>query len=101
MVVFPGKYGRPARTTDGVRHQAAIESHPFLCNAIKVRCFDQLARVTIGADCLISVIVGENEDNVRAFGFCSARIRDEAECKKRGGAKESVVMHGKVSFNPG
>ena len=63
--VFPGQDRGPAGPADGIRHDAAVESHPFPGQAIDVRRLDQPARIVVSADGLIGMVVAEDEEDVR------------------------------------
>lgn len=85
MVVFARKNRGPARTADRVRHQAAIETHALLRYSVDIRRLKKLG--VVGADRLVSVVIGENEQNVRARRIGSVgwgalgNIRKERESK--------------------
>ena len=58
---------RATRPADRVRDDAPVETHPLPGQAIDVRGVDQPARVVIGTDGLVGMVVAENEDDVRRF----------------------------------
>ena len=64
MAVFARLDHRPARPADRVRHKRPVEPHPFLRHAVDIRRL--VAAAVVGADRLIAVIVGEDEQDVRA-----------------------------------
>ena len=82
VTVFSRENRRARRTTNRIRHEAPVEAHPLLRDAIDVRRVEQFARITVGADRLIGVIVGENKDDVR-------RLWRAGSACNRGNSKEA------------
>ena len=77
MAVLARENHRPARPADGVGDVAIVEPHPFMGETVDIWCLvDPRA---VGADRLIGVIVGEDEENVRP--------RPQRECLK------SIIHH--------
>ena len=69
VIVGPREDCRAARPADRIRDEAAVEAHAFLGEPVDVRGLDQLPLVAVGADGLVGVVVGIDEDDVRALGF--------------------------------
>ena len=67
MGVLTGQNRCAAGTADRVRHDAPVETHPLLGQAIDVRRIDQPARIVVGTDGLIGMVVAEDEDDVRGL----------------------------------
>src|SRR5262245_41541302 len=65
MAVFARLNDRATRTADRIRDKRPIEPHPFLRNAVDIRRF--VAAAVVSTDRLISVIIGKDEKDVRAF----------------------------------
>jgi hypothetical protein len=63
--VLAGLDHRAARAADGVRHQAAVKTHPFLRDAVHVRRFQQFPAVAIRANGLRGQVIAEDENDVR------------------------------------
>jgi hypothetical protein len=68
VVVLAGQDARPAGAADGVRDQAAVEPDALLADPVDVRGVDELPRVAVGADRLVGVVVGEDQDDVGLLG---------------------------------
>ena len=68
MGILSGQHRGPAGAADGVRHEAAVEAHAFLGDAVEVGRVEQLPRITVGADGLVGVVVREDEDDVGRLG---------------------------------
>ena len=77
VAVLSGEDGRTRRPADRVRHHAAVKAHAALGDPVDVRRLEQLPFVTVGADGLIRVIVGEDEDDVRLAGRGGVRGQGE------------------------
>ena len=93
--ILAGEDNRATRTADGVGHQGAIETHAFIGEAIDVRGLVQLARVAVGADGLIGMVIGEDEHDVRLLGRSGRqKAADQTE-------KECQESHGVMTINGG
>ena len=83
VAVFSGEDGRARRAADRVGHETAVKAHALFREAVDVRGIEQLARVAVGADGLVGVIVGKNKDDVRRFrgagGTCEGGNREKAK----------------------
>ena len=90
VAVLAGEDGGPRRPADGVGHEAPVEAHALLRDAIDVGRLDQLPRIAIGADGLVGVVVGEDEDDVGPLG---GEGRGRREQKGREGEEAG---HGEV-----
>ena len=66
VAVLARENGGPAGAADRVANEGTIETHAGVGNTVDVRCLVDLG--TVGADRLIGVIIGEDEDEVRALG---------------------------------
>ena len=75
MAVFAGHHRRAARPADGIGNQAAVEPHPLARDPVEVRRLNELARIVVGTDRLIRVVIGEDEDDVRSLGLGGPRQR--------------------------
>ena len=67
MAVLAGEHRGAAGPADRVGHEAAVEPHPLPGQPVDVRRLDQPARVAVGADGLVGMVVGEDEDDVGAI----------------------------------
>lgn len=70
----------PARTADGIRHVAAGEFHPLVGDSVEVR--GRHPRRVIGAQCLLAMIIGKDEENIRPlflFGMTETDCKNEQE----------------------
>ena len=75
--VLSSEDGRPGRRTNGIGHTGIGKQNPFFGNAINIGGFNQM--IAIGANCLISVIIGHDEKNVWFFPACfPTREKDQA-----------------------
>ena len=86
--VFAGQDDGAARTADGIGDQSAIEAHTFLGKAVDVRGLVQLTGVTVGADRLIGVVIGEDEHDVGLLGRSGgqeAADQTEEKCQESHG----------------
>src|ERR1041385_1267286 len=79
MAVFAGKNGGTAGTAKRIGHEAAVETHAFAGEAIDVGRFDEFTRIIVRADRLVSVIVGEDKNDVRA----RLAAKRAASCEKQ------------------
>ena len=64
MRVLAGQDRGPAGAADRVGHDAAVEPHPLPGQAVDVRRLDQPARIVVGADGLVGMVVAEDEDDI-------------------------------------
>ena len=71
--VLAGQDRCAAGPADRVRHDAPVEPHPLPGQPIDVRRLDQPARVVVGADGLVGVVVAEDEDDVRRLVWSGLR----------------------------
>ena len=62
MGIFTRKNYGPTGAADRIRDQTAIKTHPFLCQAIDVRCV--IDARTVGTDGLICMVIGKDEHYV-------------------------------------
>ena len=88
--VFAGQDDGAARTADGVGDQGAIEAHAFLGEAVDVRGLVQLTGVTVGADRLVGMVIGEDEHDVGLLGRCGgqeAADQTKEECQESHGVR--------------
>ena len=72
--VLTGQDRCAAGTADRVRHDAPVKTHPLPGQAIDVRRVDQPARIVVGTDGLVGMVVAEDEDDVRGPS-CNALSR--------------------------
>ncbi len=66
--MLSGKDHGAARSTDGVGDEAIIEAHALVGDSVEV--WRLVAVGSVGADRLVGVIITEQQQDVRAFGFC-------------------------------
>ena len=64
VVVLARQDTGPARTTDGIGNQAAIEPHPLFRDAVDVRGLQQLALFTIGGHRCGRMVIGKEKNDV-------------------------------------
>src|ERR1041385_5639318 len=79
MAVFAGKNGGTDGTAKRIGHEAAVETHAFRGEAIDVGRFDEVTGIIVRADRLVSVIVGEDKNDVRA----RLAAKRAASCEKQ------------------
>ena len=85
VVVFARLNHCAARAADGVRHEAAVKDHAFLRQPVDVRRFVELPFLLVGTDGLISMIVGEDENDVgRSLGSGGASHRQGSKRHSQG-----------------
>ena len=77
VVVLPRQHARPAGPADGIGHQAAVEPHALPGQPVDVRRLVELARVTVGADRLIGMVIREDEHDVGFVGRRSERPQQQ------------------------
>ena len=93
--ILAGQDDRATRTADGISDEGAIEPHAFLGEAIDVRGLVQFSGVAVGADGLISVVIGEDEHDVGLLGRSGRqKAADQTE-------KECQESHGVMTINEG
>ena len=73
VIVGAGEHGGAAGPADGVGHETAVEAHALLRDAVDVRRIEQLAGIAVGAESLVGVVVGKDEDDVGGGGGRGAR----------------------------
>ena len=56
----------PAGCADRIGHEGPVEDHPLLGKPVDIGCFVPVR--PIGGDCLIGMIIGEDEEDVQRFG---------------------------------
>lgn len=66
MRVAPGRQRRPRRAAQRAAAIGVVEAHAALRDAVENRCLHD--RVSVGADEIARVVVGQEEDQVRGFG---------------------------------
>ena len=60
------KYDRPGGGADRVGHEGPVKDHSFFGKPVDVGCLVPVG--PIGGDRLVSVIIGEDEENVQRLG---------------------------------
>ena len=75
----PSQYGSSSGGANGGGGVKAIEANPRLCHSIEIGCFPFQVRVIHVADLTPALIVGHDEDDVRAgsFSCCLEGLRAE------------------------
>ena len=67
--ILAGQDHRAARAADGVRDQRPVEAHAFPGDPVDIRGLDEFPLVAVGADGLVGMVIGVDEDDVRASRF--------------------------------
>jgi hypothetical protein len=63
--ILPGEDDRPARAADRIGHERPVEPHALPRDPVDVRGLDEFPVVAVGADRLVGMVVGIDEDDVR------------------------------------
>ena len=89
--ILAGQDDGAAGSADGIGDEGAIETHAFLGDAVDVRRLVQLPRVAVGADGLIGMVIGEDEDDVGLLGGSGGQEsadQTEKKCQETHGGYE-------------
>ena len=86
MAVHAGQQGRPRRRRDRVFDERLAEKHPFARQPVDIgRRSQPRNRMPVGADGLISMVVGHDIDDIGPPGFPAARPLLRGACRGNGG----------------
>ena len=66
MTVFTGKNNCPTGGTNGVCNKGTVEPHSFIGDTVQIRCLVPVG--SVGGNCLIGMIIGENEQDIGSLG---------------------------------
>ena len=88
VAVLPGKNNCPTGGTNRVGDKGTVEPHSLIGDTVQIGCFVPVR--TIGGNCLISMIVRENEENI--WSFAKGQRADQKEGQKEKEKKEDKAL---------
>ena len=63
MAVFPSKNNSPTGCTNRVGDKGTVEPHSLIGDTVQIGCLVPVG--SVGGNCLIGMIIGENEKDIR------------------------------------
>src|SRR5262249_8168287 len=77
-----------------IRHDTTVETHAFLRQPVQIRRLDELARIVVGANRLVAVVVREDKQDVRSSSVRRSQGYDpEADSDEEHQRKSNQVVH--------
>ena len=64
--MLTGKNNSPTGGTYGVSNIGTVEPHSLVSDAVQIGCFVPVG--SVGGNCLIGIIIGENEQDIGSLG---------------------------------